>query len=70
MPVVTALVLPLSAALFPSFRAKFDLASDSELLAYFWISALRMTIHKLESYYCGEYDRCPVYLTAGNRVEA
>ena len=49
----------------PTLFAHFDHPLTPAIRWLFYASALVMMIHKAESFYCGEYDVCPVYLTSG-----
>jgi hypothetical protein len=59
-----AAALALSLGFFvPSSHAIFDAPTTTGLLDAFLITILGMTVHKVESYRTGEFERCPVYLT-------
>ena len=57
-----AAVLPL-ALISDSFRSHFTGALTPSFQAVFLISIVLMALHKLESFWFGEYDQCPVYAT-------
>lgn len=59
-----ALVLPLG-LLSPAFRSHFAAPLSTELEVLFFLSIVAMAVHKLESYWFGEFDQCPVYLAQG-----
>jgi hypothetical protein len=65
LPAVSAVILPLALA-FPAFRSHFNAPLSPRLLAAFLLSAAIMAVHKLESFWFGEFDQCPVYRDSGN----
>jgi hypothetical protein len=62
-------VLALLLGLFvPSSHPVFAAPATDRLLDAFLITILAMVVHKVESYWTGEYARCPVYLTSVHRA--
>ena len=59
-----AVVVPLG-LLSEGFRGHFAAPLSPGLRLAFLASLLLMAAHKVESFYAGEYDVCPVYLTSG-----
>lgn len=59
-----AITLPL-AIFSPGFRSHFETPLSRELLGVFFVSAVLMALHKLESFWFEEYEQCPVYVTSG-----
>ena len=63
VPAITAaIVLPL-AALSSTFRSYFDAPLTPAFQWAFFASVLLMALHKVESFWAGEYDHCPVYVS-------
>ncbi len=54
----------------PSWRAVFEAEASPQLLNYFLVSIFVLIAHKVESYFWGEYDACPVYRTLGEGAKA
>lgn len=65
LPALTgAIVLPL-ALVSPAFRAHFGAPLSPALQGIFFASIVLMVLHKVESYWAGEFDQCPVYRSQG-----
>jgi hypothetical protein len=66
VPALTAaLVLPI-ALLSPAFRSHFASPLSTAMQVAFFASVVLMVLHKVESFWFGEYDQCPVYVTQAN----
>ncbi|MBF0106579.1 MAG: hypothetical protein HQM16_14790 [Deltaproteobacteria bacterium] len=65
---LTAFVILVSGSIFPFFNTWFTGYPMPELVNAFLVSIILMAAHKGESYYFKEYDRCPVYLAAGDHA--
>ena len=63
--VAAALVLPIG-LLSSTFRSHFASPLTPALQVAFFASVVLMALHKLESFWFGEYDQCPVYVTQAN----
>jgi hypothetical protein len=69
IPAAAAGVLPV-ALVWPAFRARFAAGLSPAFLGAFLLSAVVMALHKAESFWAGEFDQCPVYLTSGQAAWA
>ncbi len=58
----TALVVLVIGFFIPSLARIFDVELSGEIRGAFLVSVTLMLVHKIESYFFKEYDRCPVYL--------
>jgi hypothetical protein len=61
----TAVLVITLCLLIPSFKAHFQAPLSERLLNFFLLSILIMALHKAESFYALEYEKCPVYLNSG-----
>jgi len=57
-----ALAVPLG-LLSPAFRSHFAAPLSPEFQGVFLASVVLMALHKVESFWRGEYDQCPVYVS-------
>jgi hypothetical protein len=65
-----AAVIAIVSGLFvPGVDRLFAAAPSKPLLDVLLASVVLMTAHKIESYFTGEFDQCPVYLTVGRGWE-
>jgi len=66
--IITALAgvfVVITGCFLPDLAAVFEGKPSGPLLDSFFVSICLMTAHKIESYFTGEYDVCPVYLNNG-----
>jgi hypothetical protein len=69
IPAVVGAAVILIGLFSPALRAHFGAALTPELRGVFLASIVVMVLHKAESYWAGEFDRCPTYLTTGRKWE-